>query len=96
MTAHYWFLIVALGGLLIFGIGIYSWWKSLASHAENLHRKIRDWLDTFSLSHNVMPWPQWHFAYNVTVESQILNIGRPRSFETLDVIWLLNWNIGYI
>jgi len=41
--------------------------------SDNVQNRVRQWIDSFRVEHNVVSWPQWHFGYRV-------NFGRVRVF----------------
>jgi hypothetical protein len=79
MTAHYWFLVAAFVFSGFFALSIRYWYISTRSTPANIQQKIREWLDTFNISHRVVPWEPWHFRYDVTFWNQIIFVGRPRN-----------------
>lgn len=79
MTANYLWLAVATGSFALFVWGCYAWWKSSRVTPENIHAKIREWLDSFSLNHRIMPWEPWHFRYDVTLWDHVIFVGRPKA-----------------
>jgi hypothetical protein len=79
MTAHYLFLVAALVFTALFFIAARYWWKATRVTPENVHVKIREWLDAFNLSHSVMSWEPWHFRYDVMFRGQIIFVGRPKA-----------------
>jgi hypothetical protein len=79
MTAHYVFLAAAIAFTALFFWGLRYWWGSTRVTPENVHIKIREWLDAFNLAHRVMPWEPWHFRYDVTFWDHIIFVGRPKT-----------------
>lgn len=81
MTTHYILGIVSLICFIAFVFGCFLWWRSSIVTVTNIQAKVREWLDRFAVSHAVLPWPDWHFRIDATVNGQPLFIGRPRVFE---------------
>jgi hypothetical protein len=79
MTANYLWLAVAAGSFALFIWGCYAWWKSSRVTLENVHVKVKEWIDTFSLSRSVMQWEPWHFRYDVMFWGHTIFVGRPKA-----------------
>src|SRR5436853_5631770 len=63
VTAHYIWGIGAILSLSVFAWGIYAWWQNTRITPGNVQTKIREWLDTFNLSHRVHNFEPWYFTY---------------------------------
>ena len=80
MTAHYLLLVATLVFFGIFLTGIYFWFKSARITPENVHLRIRQWLDTFNIGHRVVSWDAWHFRVDVVMQGTTIFVGRPKEF----------------
>jgi hypothetical protein len=79
MTAHYIFLIAALIFTCLFILSLRYLWRVTRVTPENIHLKIRQWLDAFNVSHRVVPFEPWYFRYDVTSWGQMFYVGRPKT-----------------
>ncbi len=81
MTAHYVFLLTAVGCFALFVRASYVWWKNSRISADNAQRRIRSWLDTYNYSHRIVQWDSWHFGFEITLpRGPLLFIARPKVF----------------
>jgi len=60
LTTHYIFLIAALICTFLFVLSLRYLWRVTRVTPENIHLKIRQWLDTFNVSHRVVPFEPWY------------------------------------
>jgi len=66
------------GSLLILAVGLFLKWRETKVTPRNVQHKIRQWLDTFNLSHRVHNFAPWHFTLVVTFNDLPMFIGRPK------------------
>jgi hypothetical protein len=78
MTTHYFFLIAALVFTSLFALSLRYLWRITRVTPENVHLKLRQWLDALNISHCVVPREPWHFRYDVIFWGQGFYVGRPK------------------
>jgi len=79
LTTHYIFLIAALICTFLFVLSLRYLWRVTRVTPENIHLKIRQWLDTFNVSHRVVPFEPWYFRYDITYWGYVFFVGRPKT-----------------
>jgi hypothetical protein len=80
MTAHYTFLLISVVSLAVFAWSVRALWRHSRITPDNVHAKVRGWLDAFNYVHRLAPWEPWHFGFEVTLaRGPLLFIAQPKA-----------------
>jgi hypothetical protein len=75
MSGRFVFLLISLTLLLV---GLYLKIRRSYITPANVRSRIREWLDAFGYSYQVVPWETWHWGFGVTTQNLLVFVARTK------------------
>jgi len=75
MSGRFVFLLISVTVLLV---GVCLKIRRSYITPANVRSRVREWLDAFGYSYQVVPWDQWHWGFGVTLQDLVIFVARTK------------------